>query len=221
MSPKPGAVLRLVLVDDQALFRAGIAMVLDSQPDLEVVGEAGDGEEAVELVQSLRPDVVLMDVRMPRLDGVAATGRIVAALGEDAPRILVLTTFDQDALAADAIEAGASGFLLKEAQPEFLLASIRAVAAGNQVVAAGATRAIFERFRQRATSTPGAEYDRLTEREREIMRRAAQGLSNAEIAAAEFLSEATVKTHVSRILTKLGLRDRVQLVVYAYEHDLI
>jgi DNA-binding NarL/FixJ family response regulator len=162
-----------------------------------------------------------MDVRMPRLDGVAATRRIVAGLGEQAPRILVLTTFDQDALAADAIEAGASGFLLKEAQPELLLAAIRAVADGNQVVAAGATRAIFERFRQRATTAPGVEYDRLTEREREIMLRAAQGLSNAEIAEVEVLSEATVKTHISRILTKMGLRDRVQLVVYAYEHDLI
>ena len=157
----------------------------------------------------------------PRLDGVAATRRIVVGLGEQAPRILVLTTLDQDALAADAIEAGASGFLLKEAQPELLLAAIRAVADGNQVVAAGATRAIFERFRQRATTAPGVEYDRLTEREREIMLRAAQGLSNAEIAEVEVLSEATVKTHISRILTKMGLRDRVQLVVYAYEHDLI
>ncbi|MFN8098585.1 MAG: response regulator transcription factor [Dermatophilaceae bacterium] len=213
--------LRIVLVDDQALFRAGISMVIDSQPDLAVVGEAGDGEEAVRLVEVMHPDVVLMDVRMPRLDGVSATRLITQRLGEDAPRILVLTTFDQDELAADAIEAGASGFVLKEAQPEFLLAAIRAVADGSQVVAAGATRAIFERFRRRSTRSPGAEYDRLTGREREIMRRAAQGLSNAEIAEAEFLSEATVKTHISRILTKLALRDRVQLVVYAYEHDLI
>lgn len=213
--------VRVILVDDQALFRAGISMVIDSQPDLEVVGEAGDGVEAAELVETLRPDVVLMDVRMPRLDGVSATRRITQGLGEDAPRILVLTTFDQDELAADAIEAGASGFVLKEAQPEFLLAAIRAVADGSQVVAAGATRAIFERFRRRSTRAPGAEYDRLTGREREILLRAAQGLSNAEIAEAEFLSEATVKTHISRILTKLALRDRVQLVVYAYEHDLI
>lgn len=213
--------VRVVLVDDQALFRAGISMVIDSQPDLAVVGEAGDGAEAAELVETLRPDVVLMDVRMPRLDGVSATRRITQRLGDKAPRILVLTTFDQDELAADAIEAGASGFVLKEAQPEFLLAAIRAVADGSQVVAAGATRAIFERFRRRSTRAPGAEYDRLTGREREILLRAAQGLSNAEIAEAEFLSEATVKTHISRILTKLALRDRVQLVVYAYEHDLI
>ncbi|WP_353950595.1 response regulator transcription factor [Knoellia sp. S7-12] len=213
--------IRVALVDDQALFRAGIAMVVGSQDDLTVVGEAGDGGEAVALVETSAPDVVLMDVRMPRVDGVEATRRILARFGEDAPRVLVLTTFDLDELAADAIEAGASGFVLKETRPEFLLAAIRAVADGTQVVAAGATRAVFERFRERATAAPGADYERLTPREREILMRAAQGLSNAEIAAAEFLSEATVKTHVSRILGKLALRDRVQLVVYAYEHGLL
>nr|WP_277352105.1 response regulator transcription factor [Knoellia sp. DB2414S] len=209
------------MVDDQAMFRAGIAMVIGSQDDLEVVGEAADGAEAVALVTSARPDVVLMDVRMPRMDGVEASRRIVAEFGDSAPKVLVLTTFDLDDLVADAIEAGASGFVLKESAPELLLAAIRAVADGTQVVAAGATRAVFERFRERATTAPGAEYERLTPREREIMLRAAQGLSNAEIAEAEFLSEATVKTHVSRILTKLDLRDRVQLVVYAYEHGLL
>lgn len=213
--------IRVALVDDQALFRAGIAMVVGSQDDLTVVGEAGDGGEAVELVETSRPDVVLMDVRMPRVDGVEATRRIVDRFADEAPRVLVLTTFDLDELAADAIEAGASGFVLKESRPEFLLAAIRAVADGTQVVAAGATRAVFERFRERATATPGVDYERLTPREREILLRAAQGLSNAEIAAAEFLSEATVKTHVSRILGKLALRDRVQLVVYAYEHGLL
>lgn len=213
--------IRVALVDDQALFRAGIAMVVGSQDDLTVVGEAGDGDEAVALIETARPDVVLMDVRMPRVDGVEATRRIHTRFGEEAPRVLVLTTFDLDELAADAIEAGASGFVLKESRPEFLLAAIRAVADGTQVVAAGATRAVFERFRERATATPGADFERLTPREREILLRAAQGLSNAEIAAAEFLSEATVKTHVSRILGKLALRDRVQLVVYAYEHGLL
>lgn len=213
--------IRIALVDDQALFRAGISMVIGSQPDLEVVGEAGDGDEAVELVRSTSPDVVLMDVRMPRVDGVEATRRVLAEFGEQGPRVLVLTTFDLDELVADAIEAGASGFVLKESKPEFLLASIRTVAEGTQVVAAGATRAVFERFRERTTTSPGADYERLTPREREILLRAAHGLSNAEIAQAEFLSELTVKTHISRILTKLALRDRVQLVVYAYEHGLL
>ena len=212
---------RVALVDDQALFRAGIAMVVGSQDDLEVVGEAADGAAAVELVETTRPDVVLMDVRMPQVDGVEATRRILARFGDAAPRVLVLTTFDVDELVADAIEAGASGFLLKESAPELLLATIRAVAEGTQVVAAGATRAVFERFRERATSRPGPEYERLTPREREILLRAAQGLSNAEIADAEFLSEGTVKTHVSRVLAKLELRDRVQLVVYAYQHGIL
>jgi DNA-binding NarL/FixJ family response regulator len=212
--------VRVALVDDQTLFRAGIAMVIGSQPDLEVAGEADDGSEVLELVQRCRPDVVLMDVRMPRVDGVAATRALLAAHGAQAPKVLVLTTFDLDEAAASAIEAGASGFVLKSAEPEFLLASLRAVAAGNKVVAAGATRALWERFRARPTLPPGPEYHTLTSREREILVRAAQGLSNAEIAAAEVLSEGTVKTHVSRVLSKLGLRDRVQLVVYAYEHGL-
>ena len=212
--------VRVALVDDQALFRVGIAMVVDSQPDLEVVGQAGDGEDLPGLVESTRPDVVVMDVRMPHVDGVEATRRLRSSHGADGPKVLVLTTFDLDEAAASAIEAGASGFLLKGAEPEFLLASIRAVASGSQVVAAGATRALWERFRARASSTPGPEYDTLTEREKEILLRAAAGLSNAEIAAVEVLAEGTVKTHISRILAKLQLRDRVQLVVYAYEHGL-
>lgn len=213
--------VRVALVDDQAMFRAGIAMVIGSQPDLEVAGEAADGADAVTLVGRVRPDVVLMDVRMPRLDGVAATEAIIAAAGDAAPKVLVLTTFDLDEAAAAAIEAGASGFMLKGAEPELLLASIRAVAAGSQVGAAGATRQLWDRFRGRQTTPPGPEYDDLTGREQEILVRAAEGLSNAEIAAAEVLAEGTVKTHISRILGKLGLRDRVQLVVYAYEHGLI
>jgi DNA-binding NarL/FixJ family response regulator len=213
--------VRVLLVDDQAMFRAGIAMVLGSQPDLEVVGEAGDGAEAVEQVAATAPDVVLMDLEMPGTGGVEATRALVQRYADDAPRILVLTTFDLDEAAASAIEAGASGFMLKSADPEFLLASVRAVASGSNVVAAGATRRLWERFRARPTRSPGPEYDALTEREREILLRAATGLSNAEIAEIEVLAEGTVKTHVSRILGKLGLRDRVQLVVYAYEHGLV
>lgn len=213
--------IRVALVDDQAMFRAGIAMVIDSQPDLTVVGQAGDGADAEAMVREHRPDVVLMDVRMPRVDGVAATRRLVDAFGDECPKVLVLTTFDLDESAAGAIEAGASGFVLKDTRPELLLETIRAVADGSQVMAAGATRRLFETFRSRSVRSTGPEYDALTPREREILVRAAQGMSNGEIAAAEFLSEATVKTHVSRILTKLQLRDRVQLVVYAYEHDLV
>ncbi len=212
--------VRVALVDDQAMFRAGIAMVLDSQPDLEVVGQATDGDEVPALVAASRPDVVVMDVRMTRVDGVTATRLLHESLGDAAPRVLVLTTFDLDEAGVAAIEAGASGFVLKDARPELLLAAVRAVADGNQVVAAGATRTLLERFRA-ARSAPGQEYDALTPREKEILLRAAAGLSNAEIAAVEHLSEATVKTHVSRILGKLGLRDRVQLVVYAYEHGLL
>jgi len=215
------APIRVAMIDDQALFRSGLALVIGSQADLTVVGQAGDGGEAVALVARTCPDVVLMDVRMPRVDGVAATRAIRETYGEEGPKVLVLTTFDLDAAVADAIEAGASGFLLKDAEPEFLLGAIRAVAAGNQVVAATATKSLFERFRADQSQAPGEEYDLLTGREREIMLRAAQGMSNAEIASAEYLSEATVKTHMSRILAKLQLRDRVQLVVYCYEHGLL
>ncbi|MGC1207300.1 MAG: response regulator transcription factor [Ornithinimicrobium sp.] len=213
--------IRIALIDDQSLFRAGIAMVIDSQADLVCVGQADDGSQALALVQRTKPDVVLMDVRMPHTDGIAATRALVETLGDAAPKVLVLTTFDLDRAAADAIGAGASGFVLKESEPEFLLASIRAVAAGNQVVSAGATRRLFERFGTRSAAQPGPEFDALTKREREILLRAAAGLSNTEIATAEFLAEGTVKTHMSRILTKLNLRDRVQLVVYAYEHGLL
>ena len=216
-----GPVTSVLLVDDQALFRGGVAMLVDSQPDLAVVGEAGDGAEVIGAVDRTRPDVVLMDVRMPGLDGIEATRRLLARLGAGAPRVIVLTTFDFDEAAAEAIAAGASGFLLKDAEPEFLLAAIRAVASGSQVIAAKETRALFERFSKRSTDGPGPEYARLTDREQEMLLLAAGGLSNAEIAARETLSEATVKTHLSRILAKLGLRDRVQLVVYAYERGLV
>ena len=216
--------IRVALVDDQALFRTGIRMLVASQPDLEVVGEAGDGREAVELAASARPDVILMDIRMPVMDGIEATERIVAASearGGPGPRIIVLTTFDLDEAATRAIRGGASGFLLKDADPEFLLAAIRTVHSGTAVLAPSATRELFQHFDSRAVSRVEPEaFATLTARERDVFLLAARGLSNGEIASGEFLSEATVKTHVSRILSKLGLRDRVQLVVYAFEHRL-
>nr|WP_277816611.1 MULTISPECIES: response regulator transcription factor [Microbacterium] len=205
------------MVDDQSLFRAGIRMVVDSQPDLEVVGEAGDGAEALAVVRQTRPDVVLMDIRMPVMDGLAATAELLA--DPDPPRIVMLTTFDLDEAAARAIRQGASGFLLKDADPEFLLAAIRTVHSGSAVIAASATRELFAQFAEPVAAVPDS-YRDLTEREREIFALAARGLSNAEIAQREFLSEATVKTHISRILAKLGLRDRVQLVVFAFTHGL-
>ncbi|KRB38510.1 UNVERIFIED_CONTAM: response regulator transcription factor [Microbacterium sp. SLM126] len=210
--------IRVALVDDQALFRAGIRMLVDSQPDLEVVAEASDGREALDVVRATRPDVVLMDIRMPVMDGLAATAELLA--DADPPRIVMLTTFDLDEAAARAIRQGASGFLLKDADPEFLLAAIRTVHAGSAVIAASATRDLFAHFSDAAPRRVPDSYGELTEREREIFALAARGLSNAEIAAREYLSEATVKTHISRILAKLGLRDRVQLVVFAFEHGL-
>ncbi|WP_347757150.1 response regulator transcription factor [Agrococcus sp. ProA11] len=209
--------IRVLIVDDQALFRGGIRMLVESQADMVCVGEAADGAQAVRLAEEQQPDVVLMDVRMPVLDGISATARIVAARPQT--RVMVLTTFDLDEAAARAIRAGASGFILKDAEPELVLASIRTVHAGNEVVAASATRALFKAFGAQRRQAPGT-FAGLTEREREIFGLAAKGLSNTEIARNEFVSEATVKTHISRILTKLGLRDRVQLVVFAYEHGL-
>lgn len=210
--------IRVGLVDDQALFRAGIRMLVSSQPDLEFVGEAGDGVQGIAMAASAKPDVILMDIRMPVMDGIESTAAIVGA-SEKPPRIIVLTTFDLDEAAARAIRSGASGFVLKDADPEFLLAAIRAVHSGSSVIAASQTRELFEHFGAPATTLPG-EFETLTAREQEIFKLAARGLSNAEIAKTEFLSEATVKTHISRVLGKLGLRDRVQLVVFAYENGL-
>ena len=204
-------VIRIVLVDDQALFRSGLRMLLDSQPDLEVVGEAAEGAAALAEVERTEPDVVLMDVRMPGMDGVTATERL-AARG-DRPKVLVLTTFDLDEAAARALRAGASGFVLKDAKPEFLLAAVRTVHAGAAVIAPAAIGHLLETF----GANRGRRNDDLavlSPREREIYELAGKGLSNSEIAAHEYVSEATVKTHVSRILAKLGLRDRVQLVVH-------
>jgi DNA-binding NarL/FixJ family response regulator len=197
--------------------RVGLRKILEFEPDTEVVGEAVDGADAVRQAARLVPDVVLMDIRMPVLDGLAATAELLADGAP--PRIVMLTTFDLDEAAARAIRQGASGFLLKDADPEFLLAAVRTVHSGSAVIAASATRELFGRFP--APAAPPSQFDGLTEREREIFALAARGLSNAEIAAREYLSEATVKTHISRILTKLGLRDRVQLVVFAFDHGLV
>jgi DNA-binding NarL/FixJ family response regulator len=216
--------IRVALVDDQALFRAGIRLLLSTQDDIEFVGEAANGAEGVALVRAHHPDVVLMDIRMPVMDGIQATSTILADATETepGPRIIVLTTFNLDEAATKAIRSGASGFLLKNSEPDMLLASIRAVHAGNSIIAAAATRELFEHFDSRGASSevPPA-FAELTARELDIFKLATQGLSNAEIAAHEFLSEATVKTHVSKVLAKLHLRDRVQLVVYAYENRLV
>jgi DNA-binding NarL/FixJ family response regulator len=217
--------IRVALVDDQALFRTGIRMLIGSQPDLEFVGEAGDGAQGAELARTAAPDVILMDIRMPVMDGIESTARILAdadARNVARPRVIVLTTFDLDESAIRAIRAGASGFLLKDADPEFLLAAVRTVHAGTAVVAPSAVQELFQHFDSRggATAEPAA-LGTLTSRERDIFLLAARGLSNSEIASAEFVSEATVKTHISRILAKLGLRDRVQLVVYAFENRLV
>jgi len=214
--------IRIVLVDDQELVRAGFRMVLDAQPEMEVVGEAADGLGAVAVARSLPADVMIMDARMPRLDGVGATRQIRQA--GDTPRILMLTTFDLDEYAFAALKAGASGFLLKDVPPEELLFAIRAVHSGDAVVAPSTTRRLIDQF---APLLPAGqqldppELAGLTDREREVLAQIAQGLSNSEIARRLFVSEATVKTHVGRILAKLGLRDRVQAVVFAYEHGLV
>jgi DNA-binding NarL/FixJ family response regulator len=217
--------IKVALVDDQALFRTGIRMLVSSQPDLRFVGEAANGVEGIAIASSAKPDVILMDIRMPVMDGIQATEAILSAAdarGGVRPKIIVLTTFDLDQAATRAIRGGASGFLLKDADPEFLLAAIRTVYAGTSVIAAAATRELFEHFdSQLANSTPPASFGTLTAREHDIFLLAARGLSNSEIARGEFLSEATVKTHISRILSKLGLRDRVQLVVFAFEHRLV
>jgi DNA-binding NarL/FixJ family response regulator len=219
------APIKVALVDDQALFRTGIRMLVSSQPDLKFVGEAANGVEGIALAESSRPDVILMDIRMPVLDGIQSTEAILRAAdarGGARPRIIVLTTFDLDEAATRAIRGGASGFLLKDADPEFLLAAIRTVHAGTSVIAAAATRELFQHFDSQSGSRAAPpEFASLTAREHEIFLLAARGLSNSEIARGEFLSEATVKTHISRILSKLALRDRVQLVVFAFENGLV
>jgi DNA-binding NarL/FixJ family response regulator len=215
-------VIRVLLVDDQPLLRKGFRMILDAEDDLEVAGEAADGAEALDAVDRLRPDVAVMDIRMPNLDGVEATRRLAGS----STRVLILTTFDLDEYVYEALRAGASGFLLKDVPPEDLVAAIRVVAAGDAVVAPNITRRLLDRFADAlpssaATTGPPAALDALTDREREVLVHMGRGLSNAEIAAALYLGETTVKTHVGRVLMKLHLRDRVQAVVLAYEAGLV
>jgi DNA-binding NarL/FixJ family response regulator len=211
--------LRVLIVDDQGLVRAGFRMILDAEPDLDVVGEAADGFEAVKQAAALSPDVVLMDVRMPGLDGIEATRRILSAhAGDDPPRVLVLTTFDHNEHVYDALRAGASGFLLKDAPPERLADGIRTVARGEALLAPSITRRLVEEVAQKREPPPAPPgLDELTARELEVFGLIARGLSNAEIASHLVVSETTVKTHVARVLMKLGIRDRVQAVVLAYE----
>jgi DNA-binding NarL/FixJ family response regulator len=212
-------VIRVLLADDQGLVRAGFRMILKAEPGVEVVGEAADGSDAVERARELGPDVVLMDVRMPVMDGIEATRRIVDANG--GPRVLVLTTFDLDEYVYEALRAGASGFLLKDAPEDQLLAGIRIVADGGSLFAPAVTRRLIERFAGAPAANPPRGLAELTPRELEVLSLVARGLSNAEIAGTLVVSEHTVKTHVARVLQKLDLRDRVQAVVLAYEAGIV
>ena len=210
----------VLLADDQAMVRAGFRMILESDPDISVIGEAANGEQAVDSARRLRPDVVLMDIQMPGGDGLQATRRITD--DELGCRVVILTTFERDDYVFEALQAGASGFLLKNAPPEELLHAVRVVAAGDALLAPSVTRRIIEQFARRpARPELGAKLEALTEREREVLTQLARGRSNAELAAELFVSEGTVKTHVSSLLAKLGLRDRVQAVVLAYESGLV
>jgi len=212
---------RVVIADDQALVRAGFRVLIDSAPDLTVVGEAADGREAVELARSSKADVVLMDIRMPEMDGLAATRELAA--DPDGPRVIILTTFDIDEYVFEALRSGASGFLLKDTEPEDLLQAVRVVADGDALLAPSVTRRLIEGFPTPPDPhrTPPESLEVLTEREREVLALVARGLSNQEIAAELVISPATAKTHVSRVMMKLGARDRAQLVVMAYETGLV
>ncbi len=217
--------IRVLLADDQALVRAGFRMILESQPDIVVVGEAEDGEQAVVAVQRLQPDLVLMDIQMPGVDGLEATRRITAR-PELSTKVVILTTFERDDYVFDALRSGASGFLVKNAPPEELVHAVRVVARGDALLSPSVTRRMIEQFAQQpapaaAAAGAGAELDRLTEREREVLRLLASGRSNAELASELFVGEGTIKTHVSNVLSKLGVRDRVQAVVFAYESGLV
>jgi DNA-binding NarL/FixJ family response regulator len=213
--------ISVVLVDDQALIRTGFKMILESEEGIEVVGEACDGEQAVSISRSVRPDIVLMDVQMPKMDGLEATGRIARDAGIPS-RIVILTTFERDDYVLDALRAGASGFLLKNSPPEELVHAVRVVAAGDALLAPSVTRKVIEGFIGRpARRNNDEELRRLTERETEVLQLLATGKSNSELATLLFVGEGTIKTHVSSVLTKLGLRDRMQAVIFAYESGLI
>jgi DNA-binding NarL/FixJ family response regulator len=217
-------VIRVAIADDQALVRSGFAVLLRSADGIDVVGEAGSGVEAVEVARRERPDVFLMDIRMPEMDGLEATRRILAKNAGEATRVLILTTFDLDEYVFEALRAGASGFLLKDTLPEDLLAAVRVVADGEALLAPKITRRLIEEFVQQPSApatTPNAGLGSLTDREQEVLGAVAHGLSNAEIAEQLFMSHATAKTHVSRLLTKLDARDRAQLVMIAYESGVI
>jgi DNA-binding NarL/FixJ family response regulator len=212
--------IELVIADDQQLVRSGFGMIIGAEPDMSVIGEATDGAEAIRMVRSLRPDIVLMDVQMPGTDGLEATAEITAMA--DGPRVIILTTFERDDYVFTALRNGASGFLLKNAPPETLIEAIRTVASGDALLAPSVTRRLVEEFARRpGAPTPSEVADRLTDREREVLVLLARGMTNAEIAEDLFVGEATVKTHVSNVLTKLGLRDRVQAVVFAYENGVV
>jgi DNA-binding NarL/FixJ family response regulator len=213
--------IKVAVADDQALVRSGFAVLLRSAPDIEVVGEAANGTEAVEVARRERPDVFLMDIRMPEMDGLEAT-RLITADESAATRVLILTTFDLDEYVYEALRSGASGFLLKDTLPDDLLAAVRIVADGDALLAPKVTRRLIEQFAQRPDTTPVAQpgLDTLTDREREVLVAVSRGMSNAEIGEALFMSHATAKTHVSRLLTKLYARDRAQLVMLAYESGL-
>jgi len=211
----------VLLADDQKLVRTGFRLILEAEEDVDVVGEAEDGEQAILALRREQPDVVLMDIQMPRLDGIAATRRIAGDPGIRS-RVVILTTFEQDDYVFDALRAGASGFLLKNAPPEQLVQAVRTVAAGDALLAPAVTKRVIQDYARRGVRTPGdSRLELLTERELDVLRRLATGKSNAELAAELYLGEGTIKTHVSHVLSKLGLRDRVQAVVFAYESGLV